>query len=161
MSKWQKAHAELMDKRQRSVDYWNKKKKSRDPLKPGDLVLAYNNTAKKTWSTACSWHSACSSQAAIQTPHICRCRFFGTVTVQCAQWLCTQAWLNRVESILEKVLSNTNTTSFLGLSACQLQAVEHVFPTVCCGGKNCFQILCACCVMCPNIWWSSNIYFIS
>ena len=33
-----------------------------------------------------------------------------------------------VESILEKVLSNT--TSFLGLSACQLQEVEHVFPPV-------------------------------
>ena len=33
-----------------------------------------------------------------------------------------------VESILEKGLSNT--TSFLGLSACQLQAVEHGFPTV-------------------------------
>ena len=33
-----------------------------------------------------------------------------------------------VESILEKGLSNT--TSFLGLSACQLQAVECVFPAV-------------------------------
>ena len=33
-----------------------------------------------------------------------------------------------VESILEKGLSNT--TSFLGPSACQLQAAEHVFPTV-------------------------------
>ena len=52
-------------------------------------------TAKKTWSTACSWNSACSSQAAIQTPHVCICRFFGTVTVQRAQWLCIQAWLNQ------------------------------------------------------------------
>ena len=33
-----------------------------------------------------------------------------------------------VESILEKGLSNTK--RLLVLSACQLQAVEHVFPTV-------------------------------
>ena len=39
-----------------------------------------------------------------------------------------------VESILEKGLSNT--TSFIGVSACQLQAVEHVFPTVYVGTKR-------------------------
>ena len=66
------------------------------------------------------------------------CRFFGTVTVQCAQWLCNvhsdcamctvTVHQSFVESVLEKGWSNT--TNFLGLSACQLQAVEQVFLAV-------------------------------
>ncbi|KNZ62386.1 hypothetical protein VP01_1276g3 [Puccinia sorghi] len=38
------------------------------------------------FDSACSWHAACSSQAAIQTPHVCICRCFGR--------LCIKAWLN-------------------------------------------------------------------
>ncbi|KNZ46210.1 hypothetical protein VP01_746g2, partial [Puccinia sorghi] len=57
------------------------------------------------------------SQAAIQTPHVCIGRFCGTVTVH----------QSSVESLLENGWSNR---SFLGLSACQLQAVEQVFFAV-------------------------------
>ena len=39
-------------------------------------------------------------------------------------------WNGLAESVLEKGWSNT--TSFLGLSACQLQAVEQVFLAVGC-----------------------------
>ena len=37
--KFQQANSKLLDTRQKSVDYWNKRKKTRDPLKPGDMVL--------------------------------------------------------------------------------------------------------------------------
>ena len=47
--KLQKAHEELMDTRQNSVDYWNRKKKTRDPLEPGDLVLVYNKSLDSQW----------------------------------------------------------------------------------------------------------------
>ncbi|KNZ53662.1 putative signal peptide protein [Puccinia sorghi] len=60
----------------------------------------------------------CSSQASIQTPHVCLCRIYGTVTVH----------QSLVESLLEHGWNNNR--SFLGLSACQLQAVEQVFFAV-------------------------------
>ncbi|KNZ48525.1 putative signal peptide protein [Puccinia sorghi] len=39
------------------------------------------HTATKTCSTPCGLHAACSSQAVIQTPPVCMCRCFGTVTL--------------------------------------------------------------------------------
>ncbi|KNZ49673.1 hypothetical protein VP01_4862g1 [Puccinia sorghi] len=56
-------------------------------------------------------NNAFSSQAFIQTPHVCLCRIFGTVTAQSAQLLCIKP-------------------CFLGLLSCQLQAVELVLFAV-------------------------------
>ncbi|GGM26579.1 hypothetical protein GCM10010129_83820 [Streptomyces fumigatiscleroticus] len=40
----QQAHQQLMDSRKNSVDYWNKKKTSRQPLKKGQLVVVCNKS---------------------------------------------------------------------------------------------------------------------
>jgi len=72
---------------------------------------------------------------------------------------------NLVESLLEKGWSNT--TSFLGLSACQLQAVEQVcFVVCCCGMKGCLQGLTSADeilhswdrgVLCHLGWWKFTV----
>ncbi|KNZ50367.1 hypothetical protein VP01_4462g1 [Puccinia sorghi] len=61
---------------------------------------------------------ACSNLAFIQTPPVFMCICFGTVTVH----------HSLVESLLERGLSNHR--SFLGVSACQLQACEGVEPPI-------------------------------
>jgi hypothetical protein len=45
----QKAHQKLLDTRTSSVEYWNKKKKLRKPLKEGELVLVYNKSLNSQW----------------------------------------------------------------------------------------------------------------
>ena len=45
----QKAHSKLMETRKNSVEYWNKRKKTREPLEPGELVLVYNKSLDSQW----------------------------------------------------------------------------------------------------------------
>ena len=45
----QKAHSRLMETRENSVDYWNRRKKTREPLEPGELVLVYNKSLDSQW----------------------------------------------------------------------------------------------------------------
>ncbi|KNZ62437.1 hypothetical protein VP01_126g3 [Puccinia sorghi] len=74
-----------------------------------------------------------SSQAVIQTPSVCICRCFGTVTVH--------------QSLVESLLENgwKNNRSFLGVSACKLQAkplmisLDKFFPLLMNGLDEGFQ----------------------
>ena len=78
-------------------------------------------TAEETWSTACSWH-----EIQITSP-VFIFRIFGRFTLKCAQWLCIKAWLNHSWRNL-----GSSTTSFLELSAFQLQEVEQIsFAWIC------------------------------
>ncbi|KNZ58070.1 hypothetical protein VP01_2000g1 [Puccinia sorghi] len=72
-------------------------------LFPACAPRVYMFLGKKKLNLKSTRRCEYSSQAAIQTPPVCICRLFGTVT---------KSW--------------TSNISFLGLSAFQLQAVEHV-----------------------------------
>ena len=45
----QEAYSKQQDSRQQSVDYWNSKKKLREPLAKGQLVLVYNKSLDSQW----------------------------------------------------------------------------------------------------------------
>ena len=46
-----KAYQKMMESRAKSVQYWEEKHRNqiRDPLNPGDLVLAYNCSLETQW----------------------------------------------------------------------------------------------------------------
>ena len=45
----QEAYSKQQDSRQQSVDYWNSKKKLREPLEKGQLLLVYNKSLDSQW----------------------------------------------------------------------------------------------------------------
>jgi acetyl esterase/lipase len=47
--KLQKVHSKLIKTRQQSINYLDKKKKNREPLQKGDLVLVYNKSLDSQW----------------------------------------------------------------------------------------------------------------
>ncbi|OAV84918.1 hypothetical protein PTTG_30950, partial [Puccinia triticina 1-1 BBBD Race 1] len=48
---WRLAYDQMMNSRQESIRYWHEKNLGKfwDPLKPGDLVLAYNRSLEVQW----------------------------------------------------------------------------------------------------------------